>query len=163
MGEQRWSRLGMTKEEGISHVLLNRQLQRSSKGMELGKWSSCLDPPYCGEVSYTSDTLQQTQVALGQGPQGVGTLAQIIHPPKRASLSFAVGNDLLKPLGGAPCQVRSSGFASQALKLSCNLSLTFFNLLSFYAAGSIFLSLIIPWKFMIFMLKICGSKSLNLE
>lgn len=103
-------------------------------------------------------------MALGQGPQGVGTLAQITHPPKGASLSFAAGNDPLQPLGGAPCQVRSSEFASEALKLSSNLSLTFFNLISFYyAAGSIFLSLIIPWKFMIFMLKICGSKSQNLE
>lgn len=40
---------------------------------------------------------------------------------------------------------------------------TFFSLVSFYTAVSIFVSLIISWKFMIFMLKIYGLKIQGLE
>lgn len=73
---------GMTKKLGNSHVLLSQSLFKEHRGWELGKWSGCLGPPHCGERSCASYTLQQPQVALGQGSQGVGILrpTQWEHP-----------------------------------------------------------------------------------
>lgn len=145
---------------GHSHTSLH-QLVPGAAVMEWGEWSRCWVP-----------TLWRAALCpvpcsspRGTGPRllGVGT-PDPEHPPQGVSNQLGCGRGATThtTTRWCPRPGRSSGFAERHKDLS-KLSPTPFNLVSFYAAGSIFLSLITPWKFMLSMLRMDGCKRQTLE
>ena len=116
--------------------------------MELGKWSSCRVPSLWGAALCPVPCSSLSGTEPGPGHPLMG----------RAPSSAKTGCDHPCHHQVAP-QAGSELWVCKEAPTQPTCHLTLFNLVTFYAADSIFLSLITPWKFMLFMLKMYGSKS----